>query len=94
MKEGNKYVGKFLHEAIVTVNNLYPCDISSKEVLSETLKTAIHFKGIHDISSNSVTCQKLLENLFWLFFCVKFQRNTFGKVGVSLGCESSRKVIK
>lgn len=80
--ETNKFTGKFLHEALVTSKNLYPCDIFPQEILNTVLKHTTRFKGINDISSTSLISQKLLENLFWLFFCVKFQPKIFNDVAV------------
>ena len=80
--EKNEYPGRFLHEAIIASSNMYPCDIQAEKILESVLKCTKHFIGVKDISSNSTAIQELFTNLFWLFFCAKFQPEIFAIISV------------
>jgi len=84
--DGNEDKSKFIHEALISPNNLYPCDIFSKEALQATVRASANFRGLRDILVPVIidNAQRLLDNLFWLFFCLKFQPELFSSVAVRL----------
>jgi hypothetical protein len=82
--KGNEDKSKFIHEALISPNNLYPCDVLPKEALQSTLKASANFRGLRDMLAPAIVdnAQRLLSNLFWLFFCLKFQPELFSSVAV------------
>ena len=68
----------YVHDVSITSQSLYPYDLQAEEALSNVI-------GFIKLS-NKMKFLKLLicdighdlfNNLFWLYFCLKFQRSNF-----------------
>ena len=76
----------FVHDVSVSIVSLYPHDLRPSEALEAAL--ACTRGGTCVETMNPLLCEtssgkRLFDNLFWLFFCLKFQPASFGEVGVS-----------
>ena len=82
--EQELYEEKFTHDVKICWTNLFPCDIFPGKALNDTLKYCQCSNGIgYLLSSELVENSKmLLTNLFWLFFCAKFQPDSMISVAV------------
>jgi len=75
----------FVHDACVSFQYLYPCDLEPSRCISLALDVAkgnAQFQDMRQVLCDTQSGNLLFVNLFWLFFCLKFQPATFSELGV------------
>jgi len=77
---------KFVQDIYITQEDLYPYEISPSNGISsafnELKKDSPKLEPFHKYLKTAPESIKLLTNLFWLFFCVRFQPLNFKYVSV------------
>jgi len=70
----------FIHDVMVSYQTIYPMDLNPQAVLCETIDS---FKGsakladLKQILGTSKQAGEIFTNLFWMYFCLKFQRQAY-----------------
>ncbi len=78
--QGEQDTAMFVHDTIVSYQSIYPLDLKPGTAIAETIeqfKGSAKFADLKDIMCNSPSSTNVFVNLFWLFFCLKFQRNAY-----------------
>ncbi len=75
-----------VHDVSVSYLSPYPCDLAPEQTLvgvMEHISGAGQFADMVPIVCAGTSSQKVFVNLFWLFFCARFQPAAFSDVGVT-----------
>ncbi len=75
----------FVHDVSVSIVSLNPHDLRPGEALEAALewtRGGTCVKALKPLLCETQCGQRLFNNLFWLFFCLKFQPASFCEVGV------------
>ena len=80
----------FVHDVSVSIISLNPYDLRPGEALGTALEWTRGGSSVQTLRPqlcDSQCGQRLFTNLFWLFFCLKFQPASFCEVGVLFRCQ-------
>ncbi len=84
----------FVHDVCTSFQSMYPHDLQPQTILPIALgavKGCSQFPEMRSVLCDSPSGRELFDNLFWLFFCLRFQPATFSELGVlNPGCVSDR----
>jgi hypothetical protein len=73
----------FVHDVIVSYKSIYPLDLQPSKTMADIITV---FKGeaknsqFKEVICRSVHSLSLFNNLFWLYFCLKFQRQSYNEL--------------
>ena len=73
----------FVHDIIVSYQSVYPLDLQPAKAMTDSIAA---FKGeaknsqFKEIICRSEHSLSLFTNLFWLYFCLKFQRQSYNEL--------------
>jgi len=75
----------FVHDISLSFQNFYPYELQGEKILEvaiNCLKGASQFDVLKTELCKKENGTKLFDNLFWLFFALKFQPLSFTEFGV------------
>eukprot|EP01022_Parablepharisma_sp_SALTPOND_P033191 TRINITY_DN88280_c0_g1_i1.p1 TRINITY_DN88280_c0_g1~~TRINITY_DN88280_c0_g1_i1.p1 ORF type:complete len:629 (+),score=81.13 TRINITY_DN88280_c0_g1_i1:47-1888(+) len=70
----------FIHDILISYQSIYPVDLAPSAALAKAIgafRGSTNLSDLQEILCNSPHSCEVFTNLFWLYFCLRFQRQAY-----------------